>query len=296
MDRLELMRVFTVVARRGSFSAAADELDIAVQTVSKYIKSLEDHLDAQLFDRTTRKVSLNSTGRAYLEKCLDILEQVEEVELSVKREQSLPKGRIRMSAPTAFGELHLVPTLAKFQASYPDVSIELDLSNRRVALVEEGFDLALRIGQLSDSSMIARKLSSMRLSVVASPAYLEKFGRPSTPYDLETHNCLVDPNIRFGRNWPFLIEGKEVRVPVSGSFSANSPASVKKMVLAGLGIGICPSYILSEARIAGEVEVLLEENEAVEFGVYAIYPHRKHLTHRVRALVDFMTTEFRKLN
>lgn len=296
MDKLDMMRVFTVVARTGGFTNAANELDIAVQTVSKYIKTLEDDLGVQLFDRTTRKVNLNNTGQAYLARCHDLLEQVEDLENSVKTHHGSPKGRIRISAPTAFGELHLVPALRDFQQEHPGILTDIDLSNRRVSLVEEGFDMAIRIGQLTDSSMIAKKLCSMRMSVCAAKSYLEKHGTPELPNELIHHNCFVDHNLRHGRHWHFRIEGIETKVSVAGNFEANSPGAIKQMVQAGLGIGLCPMYVINQEVVSGNIVTLFDSLEAYQFGVYAIYPHRKHLSTRVRVLVDFLAQRFRQMN
>ena len=296
MDKIEMMRIFSVVARNASFTKAAAELDIATQTVSKYVKALEDSLDVQLFDRTTRKVTLNHTGKAYYERCMDLLEQFDDVESAVKAQHGSPKGKIRISAPTAFGELHLVPALRDFQKTHPDIMLDVDLTNRKVSLVEEGFDVVVRIGQLPDSSMVAKKLASMRVSVCASPEYLAQFGTPSHPNELAEHNCLIDGNFKHGRFWPFIIDGEEIRVEVSGSFHSNSPGAISKMALAGLGIGLSPMYIISSHLVAGRLVTLFDKFEAYNFGVYAIYPHRKHLSTRVRVLVDFLAARFRQLS
>lgn len=293
MDKLSLMRVFTTVARTESFTVAAQELNISVQTVSKYIKTLEDDLAVQLFDRTTRKVNINHSGQAYFERCKELLEQFDELESAIREDHSAPKGKVRMSAPTAFGELHIIPALADFQNKFPGIEIELDLTNRRVSLVDEGFDLVIRIAKLSDSSFVAKKLTPMRVCVCTSPTYIEKFGEPASPEDLIHHNCLIDTNSKFGRHWPFLINGKEVRIDVRGNFSANAPASMAKMVEAGIGIAMCPYYVLSKHIINGSIVTLFDNMEAIHYGVYAIYPHRKHLSNRVRTLVDFLAQRFR---
>ncbi len=295
MDKIEMMKVFATVARLNSFTKAASETGMAVQTVSKYVKSLEDDLNVQLFDRTTRKVTLNQTGKAYLERCQDVLSLFEEVESSVRDIHTAPTGKIRITAPTAFGEYHLVPQLAEFQNLYPDIEIELNLTNRRVSIVDEGFDLSIRIGQLTDSSMIAKKLTKMRVTVCASPEYLAQHGVPLHPRDLIDHNCLIDANVRFGKHWPFVENGQTFSVEVNGNFQANSPASMIKMVASGLGISMCPYYVMSNYVISGAVIPLFEDMEAIEYGVYAIYPHRKHLSKRVRTLVDFLAQKFRNM-
>ncbi len=295
MDKLEMMRVFCVVARTASFTKAAVELNIATQTVSKYVKALEDRLGAQLFDRTTRKVMLNHTGNAYYERCVDLLEQFDEVESSVSTLHGTPKGTIRISAPTAFGERHLVDALRDFQLVNPDIMIELDLSNRRVSVVEEGYDMVLRISELSDSSLIAKKLCSMPLVVCASPEYLDKYGSPTVPDDLAAHNCYQFINAQYGKYWPFNINGDDIKVEVSGRFKSNSPSALSKMAVAGLGIALSPLYIVSDDIRAGRLVTLFEQYQAYSFGVYAIYPHRKHLSKRVRVLVDFLAARFARL-
>lgn len=291
-----MMRVFSVVARRGSFTSAAEELDMAVQTVSKYVKALEERLDVQLFDRTTRKVNLNATGTAYLERCNDLIGQFDEIENAVKQQNSTPQGRIRITAPTAFGELHLLPALAQFQRKYADISLDVDLSNRKVSLVDEGVDLAIRIGNLPDSALVARKLAPMRLCLCASPEYLVNKGTPKLPKDLKTHNCLIDANYRGGRHWMFNVDGELQKVEVNGYFTGNSPKAIRQMALAGVGIGFCPMYVISQDVISGKLTILFDKWEANEMGVYALYPHRKHLSVRVRVLVDFLAAQFRKMN
>lgn len=288
MDKIELIRVFETVARHNSFTKAANELDLALQTVSKYIKTLENQLGVQLFDRTTRKVNLNATGVVYLQRCTDLLEHFDEVEASVREAHSEPKGKIRLSAPTAFGEMHLIKSLSRFLVDYPEIEIDLDLSNRRVSIVEEGFDVAIRIGTLTDSSMVARKLGNVRVVVCASPDYLKKHGTPSHPRELADHNCLIDNNLRMGRHWPFKENGTEFKVDVSGNFQGNSPRSIRATVAQGVGVGYCPIYVLSEDIAKGNVVLLFEDMESVSYGIYAMYPHRKNLSKRVRTLVDFL--------
>lgn len=295
MDSIEMMRTFVTVARTESFTKGAKELGLAVQTTSKYVKTLEDRLDVQLFDRTTRRVSLNETGKAYFERCVELLADFDDIESSVKSDHDSPRGRIKLSAPTAFGEMHLLPVLAKFQGIYPDISLDLDLSNRKVSLVDEGFDLAIRIGKLDDSNLIAKKLTNMRVSVCVAPSYLEKYGEPKRPEDLLHYNCLIDRNFRYGKNWPFLVDGREKKIAVTGNFKGNSPKSIRQMAVSGLGIGMCPMYVISQDVIAGRLKVLFQQNEAYDFGVFAIYPHRQHLSTRVRVLVDFFASQFRLL-
>lgn len=295
MDTIEGMRVFAAVAAEGSFTRGARRSGLSIQTASKYVRLLEQRLKAQLFDRTTRSVTLNDTGRAYLERCLELLDQFDEVEAAVRAEHGVLAGRVRITAPTTFGERILVPTLAELLRLHPDLRIELDLTDRRVAIVEEGYDLAVRIGSLEDSALIARRLAPMRVVVCASEDYLERRGEPSHPNELGEHDCIIDTNFRAERQWPFLIGEDIVRVGVDGPFQANTPEAARQMALAGVGIAMSPMYAVNADVVSGRLRVLFADFEALEFGVYAIYPHRRHLSARVRAVVDHLAMRFRQL-
>jgi DNA-binding transcriptional LysR family regulator len=256
------------------------------------VKALEEQLGVQLFHRTTRKVSLNATGEAYFQRSICLLEDMEDMDASVQAQHGSPKGKIRISAPTAFGEMHLVSALAKFQQQHPDVTFDVDLSNRKVSMVEEGFDLALRLGQLEDSTMVSRQLTSMRVCVFSSLGYLKQHESLDHPRQLASHNCFINTHFRFGRHWPFLINGEEQKIEVSGNFQANAPRSVCEMVLKDLGIGMAPMYIIYPYLKNHKITILFEDYEAHTFGLYALYPHRKHLSTRVRVLVDFLAEHF----
>jgi len=294
MDTVETMRAFVAVAAEGGFTKGAKRLGRSVQNTSKSVRQLEETLNAQLFDRTTRSVSLNATGRALLSQCSDLVERYDEVLAAVSAQQGKPSGTVRITAPTAFGSRHLTPALAPFLKQYPEVSIELSLTDRRVSLVEEGFDLAIRVGTLDDSSMIARKLTAMRVVVVAAPGYLADHGRPAHPDDLVEHRCIIDTNFRSDRRWRFQIEGGDHTVPIEGPFVVNSPEATRAMAVGGVGIGMCPMYVVNADIVAGRLLPLFEEHEAYDFGVYAIYPHSRHLAVRVRALIDHLVFSFRR--
>ncbi|MEM0910131.1 MAG: LysR family transcriptional regulator [Pseudomonadota bacterium] len=295
MDSIDMMRVFTTVARQGSFTVAAEELDMAVQTVSKYVKALENKLSVQLFNRTTRTVNLNDAGKVYYERCLDLISQFEELENATTFDNATPKGRIRITAPTAFGELHLMPALARFQQQYREISLDVDLSNRKVSIIDDGFDLAVRIGELQDSNLFAKKLLSMRVCVCVAPGYLKRHGVPNTPDDLKLHNCLLDSNFRFFKHWPFHKQGQMTKIEVSGNFIGNSPRALRQMALSGAGIAVCPMYVIQKDVKEGRLVLLFEEMETSTFGVYALYPHRKHLSKRVRVLVDYLADALRDI-
>ncbi len=294
MDTLETMRAFVAVAAEGGFTKGAKRLGRSVQNTSKSVRRLEETLNAQLFDRTTRSVSLNPTGRALLRQCADLVDRYDDVLAAVSAQQGNPSGIIRITAPTAFGSRHLTPALGPFLKQYPDVGIDLSLTDRRVSLIEEGFDLAIRIGTLDDSTMIARKLAPMRVVVVASPDYLAEHGTPAHPNDLSDHRCIVDTNIRSDRRWRFRIDGRESTVPVDGPYLVDSPEASRAMAVAGVGIGMCAMYVANSDIVAGRLQPLFEEYEAYDFGVYAIYPQSRHLTTRVRVLIDHLVFSFRR--
>jgi len=292
VDTIKCMAAFVAVASQKSFTSGARQLGISTKLASKYVKQLEERLGAQLFNRTTRSVSLTDTGQAYFDRCVPLLDQFDELEGLVQERQSDLAGPIRISAPTAFGGKELVEAIRPFQLSHPKVTIDLSLSDQRIAIVEDGFDLAIRFGKLEDSSLIARKLLNMRVVVVASPDYLARHGKPANPAALVTHNCLlqmasVDPEL-----WKFRIDGSLTSLRVKGSFRANSPRAIAHMAAGGLGIAKCPLYVVEPLLQSGALELLFEEQEASAFGLWAIYPPSRHLTARIRALIDHLSLTF----
>lgn len=295
MDTIEGMRTFAAVAAERSFTSGARRLGISAKLASKYVRQLEERLGAQLFNRTTRSVALTDVGKAYLDRCVSLLQEFEEMEATVHDQQASPAGRIRMTAPTSFGEQELTRALASFLSEHPKIQIELNLTNRHVSLVEEGYDLGIRISNLADSTMIARKLASMRVVVCASPDYLARAGRPEHPAALATHACIIDTNYRDAPNWTFAFGDRTEVVKVDGPFFVNTPRSTCEMAVAGLGIALCSMHVARKEIEAGRLEVLFAEHEAYNFGVYAIYPHNRHLMARIRALVDHLAVSFRAL-
>ncbi|MEM9620740.1 MAG: LysR family transcriptional regulator [Pseudomonadota bacterium] len=292
MDRLENMRAFAAVAKEGSFTAAARRLGVSTKLVSKYVRQLEERLDTQLLNRTTRSVTLTDAGRSYLHQCRAIVEQVDELELSVRERQTALAGPIRITAPTGFGSTRLVEALAPFTQSHPEVEIDLSLSDRHISLVDEGLDLAVRVGTLRDSTLMARQLAAMPLIVCAAPEYLSKHGYPQHPRDLTDHECLLDDNQDIARTWQFQHATETIRVKVQGRLRANAPAALARFALAGLGIARCPQYVVSEHLAAGRLAPLLSDFRSTEFGLYALYPLNRHLTRRVRALIDHLADYF----
>lgn len=292
MDTIEGMRTFVAVASEHSFTGGAKRVGISTKLASKYIGQLEERLNAQLFYRTTRSVTLTETGAAYYKRCLPLLEQFDEVEGLVQEKQSELAGRIRITAPTGFGSSQLVRILQPFQASNPKVSIELHLSDHHVSVIDEGFDLAIRFGVLKDSSLVARKLMDMRIVCCVSPDYLAKHGVPQEPAALSTHNCLLQTVSGASDNWEFQEAKKIYTVPVSGSFRANSPLAVAHMAADGLGIGRIPFYTAEPFINEGRLNLVFEKEEAKVLGLYAVYPPSRHLTARIRALIDHLALQF----
>jgi len=292
MDTIECMRVFVAVADNGSFTGAAKRMDVSTNLTSKYVRQLEDRLGSQLFNRTTRSVTLTDTGRAYLERCVPLLNQLDEMEGVVQERQSELVGLIRVTAPTGFGSRELVQALEPFQKAHSKVSIQLQLADHNVSIIDEGIDLAIRFGALEDSTLVARKLANMRRVVFASPSYLAEHGTPDHPEALSTHNCLLQQASPDPANWKFRIGDDEVAVRVDGSFKANSPRAIVHMAVGGLGVGRCPYYSARPFLEKGLLTTLFDEQEADESVLYAVYPPNRHLSARIRAVVDHLVEHF----
>lgn len=292
MDTIESMRIFVAVAGHKSFTAGAKQLGISTNLASKHVRQLESRLGAQLFHRTTRRVALSDTGLAYFDRCVLLLDQFDELEGLVQERQSELAGPIRITAPTGFGAAELVKAIQPFQMAHPKVSIMLDLSDRHVDILDGGFDLAIRFGPLQNSTLIARKLLTMRLAVFASPDYIRTHGEPLHPSALSTHNCLIQTSSADPEHWQFSIDGKAEKFRVSGSFIANSPYAVANMAAGGLGIGRCALYTVEPFLKSGELVLLFEDNMTSEFILYAVYPSARHLTARIRKLIDHLVIEF----
>lgn len=292
MDSIATMRTFAAVARHLSFTKGAKELGLSTKVASNQVRHLENRLGVQLLHRTTRRVTLTDTGQAYFERCVSLLEEFDDVESLVQERQSELAGLIRITAPTAFGSAQLVKALAPFQANHPKVNIDLRLSDHHVNILEEGFDLAIRFGQLLDSTLIARKLLSMRVVVFASPTYLTNRGEPSHPRALATHNCLLQQSSAEPAVWQFQKDGDPFSVRINGDFRANSPRAIAHMAASDLGIGMAPLYIAAPFVARGELELLFEAYEATTLPLQAVYPPTKRLVIRTRALIDHLVDYF----
>lgn len=292
MDTIDGMRTFAAVVTAGSFTAAADRLGTSTKLTSKYVRQLEERLGVQLLNRTTRSLALTEVGQAYFERCVHLLEEFDELEAAIQDRQSAPRGRLLVSASTAFGESYLTRAIAGFLSEQPDISIDLRLTDRFVNIVDEGFDLAIRIAKMDDSSLIARKIVPMHIILCASPEYLAEHSTPQQPGDLTRHNCIVDTNFKKGANWPFMIEGKMTTISVQGMFLVNSATSAREMALAGQGIALCPSHVIGDDLQSGHLISLLKNYDAFDPNLYAVYPHNRHLATKVRVFVDYLVKYF----
>ena len=294
MDSILHMRAFAAVVEMGGFTAAAERLHTSPQNVSKSVKALEDALGVRLLNRTTRRTQLTESGRAYHPRCVRLLEEFDELHASLRAENDAPRGELRITAPTSFGELHLVDAIQDFLDLHPQMRVKLTLTDRYVRLIEEGYDLAIRIGALEDSSYIARRLAPARIALCASPAYFERFGKPEKPEDLEQHECVVDANFRDGALWPFQRDGARFAVKATGRFQVDSATAVRRLLLADAGVALCPTYVVGPDLRAGRLQVALEAFNAFELSVHAVYLENRHLSAKIRAFVDFMAKRFGK--
>ena len=288
MDKLANMLAFEVVGRTGSFAEAARQLNIANSVVSKRIKDLEDLLGTQLLVRTTRKVRLTETGYSYLEHVRRILDEIEEVEALVQNRQDNPVGTIKLAAPVSFGMQYLGPAISDYLARYPEVAIRTYLSDRHVGLIDEGYDLAIRTGPLEDSTLMARRIVKARRVICGSPNYFVRHGKPQTMADLKQHNCLSYLNIGDGKAWPYSKGAHRQWQPVSGNFLADNGDLLHEAAIAGCGLALLPTFIVGESIKAGKLEIVLSEYEEQDFGIYAVYQHTRHLSIKIRTLIDHL--------
>lgn len=294
MDTLTRIKAFTQVVEDGGFSSAARTLGRSKALVSKYVKELEDELGVRLLNRTTRQLSVTEAGQTYYENAVGILRQIDALSETVRVDHQAPKGRLRVTAPRAFSGGSLAHAMMSFAAAYPVISLDLHLEDRFADLVEEGFDAAIRISEMPDSSLIARKISNFRIVTCASPALLNQAGTPLSPQDLSDIPCIIDTNFRSQNTWPFDLNGERVFIRVQGRIHVNSPTASRHAALAGLGVARVPHFTVSQDIDAGSLKVLLTENEISSLGVYAVYPHRRHLSGKVRAFVDHLAQWFQK--
>jgi DNA-binding transcriptional LysR family regulator len=293
MDRFEAMRVFSQVVESGSFSAAAERLGVSTTAASRHVAELEAQLQTRLLNRTTRRVSLTETGRAFYERAVQLLADLEEAEQEASRAAVVPRGTIKLTTSVNFGVRHVAPAIAAFLAAHPGVRFDVSLSDRIVELVEEGFDLAVRIGSPGSDNVVARKLGETRLVPCASPDYLAAHGAPRTPEDLAHHNCFTYEYVSPRHLWRFRdASGAERAVRVSGRLHSNNGDLLAEAAARGAGIVFEPAFIVGPDVRAGRLVPLLQEFSAPPLPIYAVYPSRKHLSAKVRLFVDFLVERF----
>lgn len=292
-DPLEGYATFTAVVDCGGFSAAAERLGLSKSAVSKQVSRLEERLGARLLNRTTRRLALTEAGQAFHQHALRILAEAEEAELAVSQLHASPRGLLRVSVPMSFGIQHLGPVLCPFLERYPDLTLEAAYDDRLVDLVAEGFDVAVRIARLADSSMIARKIAPCRRVAVASPDYVARRGMPRHPAELAGHETLLYTLQTTANTWTLVhTDGSRADVTLSGRLRVNNGDALRAAAVAGLGIIVTPTFIVGADLAAGRLVRVLPEWEADPIHVYAVYPPGRHLSVKVRAFVDFLAEAF----
>ena len=287
MDRLSAMRTFRAVVEAGGFSAAARRLGLSKAAVSKQVAELEAHFGTALLQRTTRRLNATDAGRRYFQNCVRLLDELTEVEAEVRNSQAEPSGRLRVSAPINFGNAVLSPMVCAIAQRYPRLEIQVELNDRFVDLIEEGFDVALRIRtSLPDSSLIARRLCKITRSVCAAPSYLKRMGTPKNPEDLKNHACLIYTLSTSPLDWKFSGGNKTTSVRVNGSIQSNNGQFLMSFLHAGMGIALLPDFTVGESIRAGRLKRVLESYAVEPHDLYVVYPANRHQSPKLRAFMD----------
>ncbi len=290
MDKLSSMKAFTVVAGAGSITAAAVQLGLSKSMVSKHVASLEDMLNCQLLHRSSRGVYLTELGEEYRDRCRQIFVQIEDTEDLIRKRNKKPEGTLKVTAPTSFGTFHLAPKIANYEKMFSEVNVELTLDDTFNDLVEGGFDLAIRIGKLEDSSLIARKITESELVVCAAPAYLEQHGIPQAPTDLIDHNCLIYKPSTINDEWLFQEEKEEFSQQVAGDFVTNTGDALRIAAVKERGLIQLPFYVVEADIEEGKLQTVLDDYQPDPVPIHAVYPERKNLSATVRVFIDYLHT------
>ena len=291
-DLLDGVAVFVAVINAGSFTAAARGLGHSTSYVSKTITRLEKRLGSRLLNRTTRTISLTDTGRAYFERCSQIVIDAENAERSINQLQERPSGLLRINAPTSFSYKYLLSVLPQFMHQYPEVKLEVEFNDRLIDVIAEGYDVVIRISKIKDSNLVARKFTSSRAVVVAAPAYLERRGYPKQAEDLADHDCIAYSLLPSPTQWTFYKEGKRSIVTVEPRVMCNAAQIEVAMAVQGIGITRLPLFACEQEVARGELQIIMQEYDQLKLDVYAVYPHRQYLTTKVRVFVDFLVDAF----
>lgn len=293
MDSLNAMEVFVRVVQSGSFSEAARALNLTPSAVSKQVSRLEDRLGARLINRTTRRLGLTEEGQAFFERAQRILADVQEAEQAVTQLHGAPRGTLKLNAPVVFGRMHIAPLLPGFVAAYPEMRVDFSVNDRYVDLLEEGLDLVIRIGELKDSSLIARRLATNRRVMVATEDYIARNGAPEKPSDLLQHNCLAYLYRQQRNTWQFEGPGGSETVEVRGSIEANNAEVILELTRAGHGIALLPTWLVGECLRKGHLQQVMKSYVASDSQIYAVYPPGRHLSPKVRSFVDHLVQHFK---
>lgn len=294
MDKLGAMSAFAKVVASGSYAEAARQLGLTRSAVSKAVTELEELLGARLLDRTTRRTSPTEVGRAYYERCIDILASIEETELQVSRLHDEPRGVLRVNAPMSFGIRYLGGAIADFMAAYPDLKVELLLNDRFIDPLEEGVDVTVRIGALADSSLIARKLAPARRVLAASPDYLARHGEPQAPGDLARHRCLNYGHVTATQHWELTTGEGMIAVPITSYLCSNNGDVLREAALKGNGITLLPTFIVGEDIKSGHLRVVLASHAPTSLAIHALYAPNRYLAAKTRLLIDFLVARFNR--
>jgi DNA-binding transcriptional LysR family regulator len=293
MDRFQAIAAFVKVVETGSFARAAERLDASVSSISRQIAELEAHLDARLLNRTTRRLSLTESGRVFHERCVQLLADLEEAEQSANAGTAKPHGTLRLTCAITFGARHLAPAIAAFLAIYPDMRFDVELSDRAVDLVDEGFDVAVRIGDIGSQNLVGRKIGVTRLVCCAAPSYLQRNGEPRTPEDLAAHVCLTYEYSTLRNVWRFLDrQGGEHHARIAGPIHANNGRFLEALAVEGVGIAFEPDFIVGPDIRAGRLVRLLRGYQPSPTNIYIVYPSRRHLSAKVRVFAEFLIQRF----
>ncbi|MGL3608045.1 LysR family transcriptional regulator [Rhizobium sp. G187] len=296
MDFVDGIRVFVATVETGSFSGAAARLGMSPKLASKYMAELEQRLGTRLLQRTTRRLGMTAAGETLIQRAPDWLADLDVMTSGLRETKRGLSGTLRISASIAYGELRLMQVLSNFRSAHPDLTIDLRLSDRYVDLAAEGIDLAIRIGRLNDSALVARRLGRTTLQLVAAPSYLDRMGRPMNLDALETHNCIRDTNLRGNGSWP-LQEGGVLRLlNVRGSFMVNSPRIACDLARNGEGISLCPDYVVHDDLATGALEHVLPTVCGPELDIHAVYLGQRRLSQRTRAFLDYLGSEQQQLS
>ena len=295
MDRLTAMEVFVRIVETGSFSAVAREMGMTQPTVSKQLTALEKQLKTRLLNRSTRQLSLTEAGSSYYESSKRIIDTVHEAEGNLGLLQTQLTGVLRVNSSIGLGQVYLGPLLLKFQEAHPGLSLDLSYADRYVDLVEEGIDVAIRVGKLNDSTLAARRIGSSFRCVIATPEYLQQHGTPQVPQDLVNHNCLLYAYLSTGNEWTFNSKEGEIRVKVSGNFRSNNGEAIRQAVFANLGISVSPDWLILRELDEGRLIAILPEYAPAPAEINAVYPSARHVSAKVRAFTEFVRAEFQKI-